>query len=66
MIYLNEDVCKGCYLCMEVCPRKVYTPSENLNHKGIRVPVFDLEKCVKCQLCTLMCPDQAILIEDDD
>ena len=51
---------------MEVCPRKVYTPSENLNHKGIRVPVFDLEKCVKCQLCTLMCPDQAILIEDDD
>jgi len=50
MIYLNEDLCKGCYLCMEMCPRKVYTPSENLNHKGIRVPVLMLKNVlnVRC------------------
>ncbi|RAP48111.1 MAG: ferredoxin [Methanosphaera sp. rholeuAM74] len=66
MIYLNDELCKGCYLCVNACPKQVYTPSDKLNHKGVRVPIYDVDKCVKCQLCTLMCPDQAISIEDDD
>ena len=66
MIYLNEDLCKGCYLCMNICPKGVYTASDKLNQKGVRVPIVDVEKCIKCQLCTLMCPDQAISVEDDD
>ena len=66
MIYLNEEFCKGCFLCINVCPKKVYTPSDVINHKGVKVPLFDVDKCIKCRLCTLMCPDQAIDIEDDD
>ena len=66
MIYLNEELCKGCFLCINVCPKKVYTPSGVINHKGVKVPLFDVDKCIKCRLCTLMCPDQAIDIEDDD
>ncbi|MBE6494177.1 MAG: 4Fe-4S dicluster domain-containing protein [Methanosphaera stadtmanae] len=66
MIYLNEELCKGCFLCVNVCPKNVYTPSDVINHKGVKVPIFDVDKCIKCRLCTLMCPDQAIDIEDDD
>ncbi|WP_455645258.1 4Fe-4S dicluster domain-containing protein [Methanosphaera sp.] len=66
MLYLNEELCKGCYICVDICPCDVYTPSEELNYKGVCIPIPDNTKCVKCQLCTLMCPDQAITIEDDD
>ncbi|MDD6286052.1 ferredoxin family protein [Candidatus Methanosphaera massiliense] len=65
MIYINEELCKGCYICIDICPRDVYTPSKKLNLKGVHVPIPDSTKCVKCQLCTLMCPDQVISIEAD-
>ena len=55
MLYINEELCKGCYICVET-----------LNHKGVHIPIPDNEKCIKCNLCALMCPDQVISIEDDD
>ena len=65
MIYINENLCKGCFICVDCCPVKVYTPSKEINQKGVHVPIPDIEKCIKCKLCTLMCPDQVISIEDD-
>ncbi len=66
MLYLNEELCKGCYICIDICPRGVYTKSDKSNLKGVFIPVVDNDKCIKCKLCTLMCPDQVIAIEDDD
>ena len=67
MVTINEKLCKGCNLCTEFCPKKVYEESEELNHKGIRVPIpVNEEKCTKCGLCELMCPDQAIKVEEED
>lgn len=43
----------------------VYTPSKELNQKGVHIPIPEVDKCVKCKLCTLMCPDQVISVEDD-
>ena len=65
MLYINEELCKGCYICVDICPMDVYTPSETLNHKGVHIPIPDNEKCIKCNLCALMCPDQVISIEDE-
>jgi 2-oxoglutarate ferredoxin oxidoreductase subunit delta len=65
MIYINEDLCKGCFICVDCCPMNVYTPSKEINQKGVHIPIPEIEKCVKCRLCTLMCPDQVISIEDD-
>jgi len=65
MIYINEDLCKGCFICVDCCPMDVYTPSKELNQKGVHLPIPEVDKCIKCQLCTLMCPDQVISIEDD-
>ncbi|MDO5851303.1 MAG: ferredoxin family protein [Methanobacteriaceae archaeon] len=66
MIYINEDLCKGCNICVELCPVQTYQKSTKINHKGVCVPEHpDDTKCVKCQLCTLSCPDQALTVEDD-
>ena len=48
MLYINEELCKGCYICVDICPMDVYTPSETLNHKGVHIPIPDNEKCIKC------------------
>ncbi|RNI13737.1 pyruvate synthase [Methanohalophilus sp. RSK] len=28
-------------------------------------PVYDYDKCIKCKLCELLCPDMAVLPRDD-
>lgn len=66
MVTVNEKLCKGCNICTEFCPKKVYEESKELNQKGIHVPFpANNEKCTKCGLCALMCPDQAIKVEED-
>jgi len=67
LIYINTNYCKGCLLCVEYCPQKVYVKSEKLSKKGVFPPeVKYSDKCVKCHLCELMCPDFAIIVEDKD
>ena len=67
MITVDENLCKGCNICTEFCPRKIYRASEKLNKKGVHVPITENEeKCTKCQLCSLMCPDQAIEVDEED
>lgn len=66
MLYINEELCKGCFICVESCPRETYTISETLNHKGVHIPIPDNDKCIKCGLCVISCPDQVISLEDDD
>ena len=67
MITVNEKLCKGCNLCTEFCPKKVYKESEELNQKGIHIPVpANKEKCTQCGLCALMCPDQAIKVDEEE
>jgi len=67
MIKVDEKLCKGCNICTEFCPRKVYEQSEKLDKKGVHLPVPNHEeKCTKCNLCALMCPDQAIQVEEKE
>ncbi len=66
MVYIDQELCKGCYICIDICPRGVYSTSDKLNAKGVPIPEADSSKCIKCKLCTLMCPDQVISIEEDE
>lgn len=67
MITIDQNLCKGCNLCIEFCPRKVYEESPDLDQKGVHIPLpQNIEKCRKCQICTLICPDQAIKVDVDD
>lgn len=60
---IDSDRCKGCGLCVTICPKKVLEISRQVNTKGY-FPVLQArpEDCIKCALCCSMCPDVAITI----
>jgi len=66
-IIINEELCKGCGLCVEFCPKKILVISEKkLNRKGRHpVIVLDEKKCIGCKSCALMCPEVAIEIYEE-
>lgn len=61
-VQLNAKRCKGCFLCVSVCPTDALSPSGVLNAKGNETVKADTEKCVGCGSCYRMCPDCAIEI----
>lgn len=67
MHYLNSELCKGCLICIAFCPKGVYEFSDNQNKKGVRIPApVNIDQCSYCNLCELMCPDQALKVEKDE
>jgi 2-oxoglutarate ferredoxin oxidoreductase subunit delta len=66
-IEIDSELCKGCGLCINVCPKKQIEISDNLNKKGYYPARYkeqeckDTErKCTGCAMCALTCPDIAI------
>ncbi len=64
-VTVNEDVCKGCALCKDVCPKNIMELSKDkLNKKGYHpAQCVDQEACIGCAFCATMCPDAAITVE---
>ena len=63
---LNEDYCKGCQICIEVCPEDAIRAQTEINAKGYYLPEADnMALCIGCKLCEIVCPDFAIGIELD-
>lgn len=59
------DRCKGCGLCVSVCPKKiVIMDNETLNDRGYHpAAVSDMSQCIGCAFCATICPDCVITIE---
>ena len=63
---IDKERCKGCFLCIEFCPRKALSVSETVNKKGYRYVVMkDATKCNLCGICVMMCPDCGIEIVEE-
>lgn len=59
-IKVDREKCKGCMLCVSVCPKGQLKEDRALNKKGIK-PIRFLDKnCTGCALCAVICPDVAI------
>jgi 2-oxoglutarate ferredoxin oxidoreductase subunit delta len=66
-IVVDQQYCKGCYLCISQCESDVLNISKNRNAKGYLVTeASDPDKCIGCMRCELICPDMAITVEDVD
>jgi len=61
-IVINPEKCKGCYLCIDACPKHMIKISEPINQSGYHPAEFrsDLNECIGCAMCALRCPDIAI------
>jgi 2-oxoglutarate ferredoxin oxidoreductase subunit delta len=60
---IDDERCKGCELCVTVCPKKVLELSDESNTMGyFSVYQARPEDCVFCTTCCIMCPDVAITI----
>ncbi|NNK84912.1 MAG: 4Fe-4S binding protein [Desulfobacterales bacterium] len=65
--HIDNERCKGCGLCVTICPKNVLEIMDQVNTKGY-FPVYQArpEDCIKCALCCTMCPDMAITITEVD
>lgn len=64
-VKILEDVCKGCGLCADACPRKVLAIDKNkINKRGYNpIAAVAMENCIGCAMCAQMCPDVCIEVE---
>ena len=56
------ELCKGCGLCIEKCPKDVMSWSEELGVYGTPAVEIDTEGCIYCGICEQVCPDVAIRV----
>ena len=61
-IVIDQEKCKGCYLCIDVCPKNMIIEGEFINQSGYHPAVFreDINDCIGCAMCAIRCPDIAI------
>lgn len=66
--HIAVNTCKGCGLCVSVCPEAVLTiDAVHVNLKGyFPVSVKAVENCIGCLSCALICPDVVFTIERID
>ena len=61
-IEIDCSKCKSCYLCVDVCPKKLIKPEGEVGKSGQNTVLFDDKnnECLACAQCALVCPDLAI------
>jgi 2-oxoglutarate ferredoxin oxidoreductase subunit delta len=60
-VVVIEQRCKGCQLCIPVCPKELLTLSDKFNSAGYHTVSFTSDEgCSGCALCALVCPDVAL------
>ena len=64
-VTFKEDLCKGCALCVDACPKKIIAiAKDKINAKGHHpVEAVNEEACIGCVFCATMCPDCIIKVE---
>ncbi|QSX06188.1 4Fe-4S binding protein [Sedimentibacter sp. zth1] len=64
-VTFNEDICKGCELCVMACPKNLISMNtEKINKKGYNAAyIANPEECIGCGNCAVMCPDSVITVE---
>ena len=61
----KTDLCKGCGLCVDACPKNLLALSKDkINQKGHSpVEITKPDECIGCAFCATMCPDCIITVE---
>ena len=62
---IDKEICKGCGLCIDACPKKIINLTKTeINAMGYQFAgITKIEDCIGCAFCAMMCPDCAIKVE---
>ncbi len=63
-ITIDSNLCKGCGLCIDACPKEIIVIGDSSNDQGYFTAVNsnNPDKCTGCALCAEICPDIAIKV----
>jgi 2-oxoglutarate ferredoxin oxidoreductase subunit delta len=65
-LIIDRERCKGCELCVAVCPKKVLALDAGMNSRGQHYACAAAPaECVGCLQCADICPDAAIEIAEE-
>jgi len=64
-IVINTERCKGCGLCVTVCPKNCIVISKRPNTIGYFTAESSNIGCTGCAMCAIICPDVAIEVFGD-
>lgn len=56
-IVIDSELCKGCKLCISVCPKEVIAVSDKLNGSSYHPAYYLGADCTGCALCFYACPE---------
>lgn len=60
-IIIDIERCKGCNLCVDVCPKELLEISKESNRQGHHpARMVSSNECTGCCNCAIICPDVAI------
>ena len=64
-VTFETDICKGCGLCVNACPKHILQiAKDKINKKGHSpAECIDESLCIGCASCAVMCPDCVITVE---
>lgn len=65
-VFIDSERCKGCGLCVAVCPKHIMVISKKSNKHGYFPAETDNSMCTGCAACAIICPDAAIEVYRDD
>jgi 2-oxoglutarate ferredoxin oxidoreductase subunit delta len=61
-VIIEQNICKGCELCIVACPQESLGLSSKININGYRYVELVKDNCTGCVNCALVCPDVAITV----
>lgn len=54
---IEQQLCKGCRLCIEFCPRQCLGLGSEINNLGYQYARFVNPQCTACGFCYYICPE---------
>ncbi|MDR3604382.1 MAG: 4Fe-4S binding protein [Syntrophaceae bacterium] len=55
---INDEKCKQCGECIDVCPADVLAANDS------KTVVSNAEDCLGCESCVSVCPEEAIQVKE--
>lgn len=59
-IRIAEEACRGCRMCLEICPTQVFEFDEEKS----RARIVAAQDCIACFSCAALCPSAAIALSN--